>query len=227
MSRPLSNILELIDRSIFKVLDDKLVEEGYAVDRTVAGILTDEAAWKAAEQAIIADKGYVVEMFGLSNNHEKQNKKIPRITYIPQRLMPGSIGNSPAFRYELDEGTGDFNKLIDPNQTSEYQFKIGIHASNAKQFRLLHAIIAASIPHRQYIPLFTDETQNFLIEQYSYQDNPDYNKGILEGFYMYKAVDLFEHDPSNLGVIPAISDVTVEDAEKGSSRIADINVNTG
>lgn len=210
MSRPLSDVLEVIDRSIFKAIDDKLVLEGYSVDRSITGILEDENAWRAQEQLIIADKGFVVELFGLSNNHEKLEKKFPRIVYIPQRLMPGDIGNSPAYRYQFDTSGGVYDRLIDPNQTSEYQFKIGLHAVDAKQFRILHAIVASSIPHRQYVPLYDDNTQQVLILQYSYQDDPDYRKGTLDGYYMYKVVDLFEHSADTIDTVPPITEIDLQ-----------------
>lgn len=209
MSRPLSKTLEIVDRSLSKVILDKLVEEGYAVDREIPGILSDKATWESEEQLIIQGKGFVVEFFGASNNHRKLEKEVPRIVYTPQRLMPGDVGNSPGPSY-IDGPSNGYYKTIEANQTSNYQFKIGIHAENITQFRLMHSIIAACIPHREFIPLYNDPAVKFLITQYSYQDSPDLKKGILEGYYLYEVVDLFEHEPIQNEFISQLAETELE-----------------
>lgn len=218
MARALSNILEVIDRSIFSVINAKLVEEGYSVDRTIDGVLTTESLWKIEEATIQAQKGFVVELFGASSNRDKEELKSPRISYIPERLTPGSIGNSPGYRYNFDSKNNIYEKLTDPNQTSDYQFKIHLVANNAMEFRLLHSVIAATIPHKEYIPLYNDPTQNFMVEQYGYQDNPEFKKGLLEGFYMYRVIDIYEYLPKvHDDAISPISETTLTVGEASSN----------
>lgn len=226
MSRELSNILEIVDRSIFKAISDKLVAEGYAVDRSVPGILLDETAWRAAEQAIIDDKGFVVEIFGASTNHELTEKKLPRVVYTPQRLLPGDIGNAYGPTYELNTVTDTYEKTIGPLQTSNYLFKIGIHGKNAQEYRLMHSAIASVIAHKEYIPFYNDADKYIMLQQYAYQDDPDLRKGTKDGYYFYKVVDIYEGDDKVLDNLAPIAQIDMEGEIASGSFLTGLQYNT-
>lgn len=210
----LSNVIEIVDRSIFESLYRVCVENGYTVDRTIENVLVDEDIWKAQEQLIIEDKGFVIEVFGHSNSHEKGRRSQPRLTYIPERLLPGDIGNSVSVQH-IPNG-GSFNSTRGPTQTSNYTFKIILDAIDAQQMRLLQSIVASACPKRGYIKFYTDielvgeQTDRFLVNQFGYSDSPDNVKGVLSASYMYRAYDLFEYDPVDLDqTIAPISNIEV------------------
>lgn len=199
----LSSILELIDRSIYEAIHRVAVANGFAVDLSVAGIAEDEVAYKAAEQTIKNDKGFVVDIFGHSSSKGKGERKEPRITYIPERLIPGDIGNTLTTQYVRNGDT--YQSLIEPGQTSEYLFQIRINALNAHQFRTLHSIVSLAVPNRSYVRFYDPTIEvlpsgmnSFLVTQYGYNDAPDNVKSVLSGSYMFMAVDLFEYNAIDL-----------------------------
>jgi hypothetical protein len=205
----LSDVLELVDKSIFEAIHSVGVAEGYIVDRAVVD-LEDEVAWAAAEQVIITEKGYVVDLEGASNSHEKGKRTNPSITYDSKNLLNGNIGNAQTPRYE-DNGAGGLNSVKDIPQTSDYLFYIHVNGKNSADFRTIKAIVSTALAHNTFIPVYNDPGTKFLIVRYGYQDNPDHLKGSLEGIFMYKAMDILESLPTTIATnIVPINEIDVE-----------------
>lgn len=190
MSTILSDIQEIVERSLFESIRLILVEHNYLPDVVV---YNDNDAGKAAYQTeidnIVILKGFAIEVFGHSSSQKKYAKKVPRIVIYPKRIIPGDIGGGPDPEFILEGGS--YTKKTQPPRTSTYEFEINVISNSAKQDRLMNAILAIAIPSRGYVKFYNDPLNSFFVEQYSFRESPDTQEGINEKFYMYRAIDLY------------------------------------
>lgn len=172
------------------------------------------ASFNAAQEAIIADKGFVVDIFGVGASYAKYQKKIPRIVIIPNQSLPGALGGNgdPIFKPNGDPLAPDsYTKEVTPPQTVDFTYDFHLVASTAEQSRILNGILAAGIPQRGYVPLLTDPTVRFFVDFFSYRNIPRPGDNIMEDVFMYRASDMYEttNDVSPESIIP-ITEITKE-----------------
>jgi hypothetical protein len=174
--------------------------------------------------SIVTIKGFSIEVFGNSASPKKYIKKVPRIVVIVGQSLPGDIGGGPTTYYKPTNGNylspDNFNKYQLPPQTTNISFDIFIVSNSAKQSRILHSLVALSLPKRGYIPFYNDSSQHFYIENFSYRNLDNTIEGINEDVYMYTSKDIFETEEVLSGSTKPITEITVEtnEGELGSSK---------
>jgi len=213
---PLSNTIELVERSIFHSIRLELVDKGYLPDITLFPD-TDQGVidYNNALKAIATIQGYVIEIFNNSSPHAKNMQRVPRIVFVPGQFLPGSLGGSPDRQYTVNNSDplkpGFFQASIQPPQTSDFNFEIYLLAKEARQIRIMLSVIALALPKRGYIPLYNEADKKIFIRQISYRSQPDATYGVNEHIYMYQVQDIFETEPQIMGrLIAPISEITVD-----------------
>jgi len=211
----LDNIQERLERSVYRAIQVKLVDNGYWPDETsddYPDTPTGDTAWTSAVEGIIADKGFAIEPYGHSSSQSKGEKKVPRIVIIPRRFNPGDLGNpSHPVVLTTDENPNVYYEAILPQQSVEFQFDIHIVSNKAAQDRILTAIIFAALGTKKFLPFYDDDTNRFFIEHYNYYDLPDTTVGIEEKVYSYAIKDVFiGGEEITLATVPLINEIKVE-----------------
>lgn len=194
ITQTLSEIIKDIDRTVFTYLDGVSTNEGYSVDRTTPGIRNDKTAWRAAELAIVADKGFVVGIRSSTNSHDTNLKEVPRIVYHPQRVLPGNVGFSVGWA-PVSIGGGNFQRQLSTPQSSDYYFQISGHAQKPEEFRVVQSIIATAITHKNYLSIHNNPSEYFMIEQLGFTDAWDNDKGTYDVMFQFKACDILTTGP--------------------------------
>lgn len=211
---PLSDIQEVVERSIFYAILQECIDKGYTPDRLLypsdnAGTL----AYDAAVTAIASGpRDFCIEVFNHSNTEAKGLKKIPRIVIVPTQNLPGALGGSNDRLYVPDIPNKFYVEVLPP-QTTDLNFEIHLLSNNSKQARILTAILALALPKRGYIPRYDDSAQKLFIHNYSFRRFENTQLGILENVYMCEVPDIWETE--NI-IIPGpriskITEITVEE----------------
>lgn len=212
MAQEFINIIELIERSVFLNLLGAAVSMGYAVDvndtdeypKTALG----QAAYDAAQQAIISSKGFAVEVFSNSGMEFKGDKKTPRIVLISEGFWPGSRGLSPGVTYTA-KNANTFSAIQYPTRSSRLFFRVHIVTERTSQFRILNGIVSVALPSRGYIANYTDNTEKWFIEKLNYLEYSDIKSGISEGAYRFYIDDVLETKPGELYTVAPIKSIEV------------------
>lgn len=193
---------EIIARTIFHSLREKLVVDGYLPDITLfdidnADIGIARAALKDFDDAkgvIAADKGFCIEVFPFSSNQSKGYKKTPRIVVDIHEFLPSNIGTDPTPYYEK---VGDYFVRKKPvSLLSEMIFTVYAIASDSNQMYVMNDIIMTVLPIRGYIKRYTDTElrpyNNLFIELIDKFRRNDLEEGIMERSLRYEIPDLQE-----------------------------------
>lgn len=210
---PLTDIQEILERSLFERLRLECVDKGYTPDITT---FTEDAAgqlaYDAAVTAIAAGVNeFAVEVYQNSSAHAKGMKRVPRIVIVPQPFMEGALGGDSKRVYEYISQSNDYNASILPPMTTEYYFNVHLISESAKQMRILNAIMSLSIPVRGYIPFYNDTSNNFFVRKLSGYHEPQTDEGIQEAVYRFQVPDIFEvaNNIVATGIAP-INQITVD-----------------
>jgi len=209
----LSNIQQLIERSIFEAIRKVLINSGYLPDiNNYPNTQQGDDQYKAAIDSIASVKKFAAEIFGHSSPQSKELKRTPRIVMITRRAMTGDIGNVPIAIYEKNPLAPDTRMKIQPDQeTADLQIDIHCVSSSADQDRVVNAVLAAAIGKRAFLQLYDDPTQRFFIRQYSAYDLPDTQEGIIERISSYEIKDLWMFDGVVISTnVPPIKQITAE-----------------
>lgn len=224
----LSNLEELLERSIFHAIREKTVAEGYLPDintfdvknasNTIAA--AEKVNYETAKTNIFNTKGFVVDVFGASNNQAKGLKKVPRIVIDTQTFQPGQLGGDTTPIYELVDGV--FIKSSNPSLASDFYYNIYVVANTIKQLRVLTAIVSSALPRRGYIKTYLDAqiqfSGNILTVFTGSSDSDDMPEGVIEKVFSYASTDLFEGLPEiitttvageTFNIVP-LSEITLE-----------------
>jgi len=207
----LSNLEELLERSIFHAIREKTVAEGYLpnintfdvsnIDNTVAAAA--KVSYENAKTNIFNTKGFVVDVFGVGNNQAKGLKKVPRIVVDTQTFQPGTLGGDTSPVYENVNGI--FVKSSNPSLASDFFYNVYAVANNVKQLRVLTAIISSALPRRGYIKTYLDErlqfSGNILTVFTGSMDSDDLTEGVMEKVFSYASTDVFEGLPETITTI--------------------------
>ncbi len=212
MATQLTDIWEIVDRSIFEKIRLLLVEHGYLPDITqYPDTDTGVQGYNNRMAQIVADKGFAIELFGAASSQKRYSKKCPRIVYTPRRIFAGDLGGGPDVIYESKGQTYDGKTR--PPQTSELQFDISLVSNEIRQERVMNSIIGLALSKRAYVPFYTNvttgDTEEFFVTQMSYRDVPDTKYGIIEKIYTYKALDLWDREFTEVGGVAPLLEATV------------------
>ena len=214
----LSNIWEIVDRSVYEKIRLLLVAAGYLPDIANTTLYPDTdigvAAYNAAMASIKVSKGFAVEIFGQGSSLHKYEKKVPRIVYNARRIFPGDIGGNPENQYTKPGAVFELHAV--PPTSSSVQFEISLVYETAKQERLLNSVIQATLKSRSYIKYYNDASSSFMVENVSYRDNPDTAFGICEKILTYMAKDLWDITTEVIGTAAPLAQVELETKDAGN-----------
>lgn len=209
-------IQQRVERSIFEVLRKAILAKGYIPDISngtryptgVGGKMTQTAMdhWQTDLAAVIADKGWAVEIFGTSDSFAKGERRAPRIVIVPQRIMPGDIGFAPGLGTISDpEHEGGYLNIAFPDTSANMHYDIHLVSSSQAQSRFMNFILSTVLGKRKYIYFEDDNTDNFFIRHYNYYNVSDTNDGIEENVYTYEVPDLYIFpDSVPIPIVPII-----------------------
>ena len=209
MSIPLSDIQEILERTVYHRLRLECVDKGYLPDittypKTEAG----EIQYQNDLQIIRDTLGFAVEVFNAGNPKYKGEKIIPRIVINSQDFMPGALGGANTRYYKSN--VGGFSKMLRPPQTSDYYYNIHLVADNITEIRVLNALTAIALPRRGYIPIYNNPNQNIFTQVISTVDYTDNTDEIIEKVYRYQIPDIFEVQEIDGGSFAKIQNIDVD-----------------
>jgi len=193
---PLSNVEELIERTLFHSVQRELVARGYLPDIEDTVTYPDTQAgwdaWNAAIAQIVQDKGFCVEVFGHSSNLNKGVQKTPRIVFIPEEFEPGAIGGDQTYLYERNGGS--FDAMVRPPQSVDYFMSVHVIGETAEQMRFMNSLIGLALPRRGYLPFYDDPEHKpkMFLENIAFRRYGDTSKGIEEHIRSFKIPDLYD-----------------------------------
>ena len=205
----LSNIWEVVDRSVYEKIRLLLVAAGYLPDITqFADTDAGVALYNTAMANIKTSKGFAIELFGQGSNLHKYEKKVPRIVYNARRIFPGDIGGNPEHQYT--KAGAVYNKTAVPPTSSALQFDIFLVYETAKQERVLNSILQGTLKSRTYVKHYNNPNEEFLVVNLSYRDNPDTAFGICEKVLTYQAYDLWDTTDEVIDTAAPLESVELE-----------------
>lgn len=233
MENYFNTIYEQVDRSVFEVIRKEIVRLGYLPDITQ---FTDPTAFQNAKKAIVAEKGYVIDIFGAGSNLDKYAKRYPRIVYLPKRIIPGDIGGNYYGAYYEKSSQGGYDATAQPPQWTNYQFEVSLVAQKIDHLRAMDGIISNVLSRRDYVPNYLDNNQVIFVQQTGYRDFPDLDFGYLEYIYMYTAYDLLDRTTikdknlsplQQIGVDIKREDITVDHLQIGEAKDSQESTDNG
>lgn len=218
---PLSNLQELVERSLFESIRKEVVDKGYLPDITAQveitpvtipptytnkypNTLQGRQQWELDIKNIVNSKGFAIEIYNEGSNLGKGIKKVPRIVINSGNSLPGALGGDPSRFYE-DTGNS-YLPMVTPPQTVDLFIDIHVVSDNVIQERILNAIMALALPRRGYIKHYNDPTKTFFIRFINFYDRDDLEGGIVEKVYGYEIPDCW--DRADIQVGPAVSKIT-------------------
>ena len=210
----LTDLWQIIDRSIYEAIRLEVVAQGYLPDITLFDTTTvpGRDAWNTALQHIVDTNGFYIKVFGAGSSHSKFQKTVPRIVYLPKRVFPGDLGGNPDAVYASNGNLYDAS--VRPPQTSDMQFEVSIVSNLASQERVMNGILGNVFSKRNYINFYTnvgdENDQVFFTRQYSFRDVPDTAFGLNERIYAYEAKDLWDRENAPLPQVHRLDEITVE-----------------
>lgn len=218
MPKPLSEVQELIELTIFHSIRKTIVENGYCPD--IMAYSNDQAGsaqYWADFESITNAKGFSIEVFNNSNPDRKGSKKLPRIVMISENYMPGEVGGDQSRFYTPLPGN-QFKVIQRPPQVVDFSFKVHVLAETARQYRTCLSIMANAIPTRGYIPIYqpfgTFTSCNLFIQNNTYFAVPAMGDSLLEYVYGYVVKDVWLEEYSTLlGTVPALREITLRITE--------------
>jgi len=232
----ISNIIEIIERSVFLRLLEACVESGYTPDIQDSVLFPNDAsgqiAYKNALRAIVAEKGFAIEIYNHGGITDKGDKEVPRIVIISENFEKGNIGYGFSITKKFDEVTQKFvpNKI--PTLTSDFYYRVVLVGNKITHYRTMSSLVALALPNMGYIPpsqplstphprqtedinLFNRRVQQFELD--------DVRTGTFERSYRYCISDVFEVDPDDaVGTVP-INSILVHFL-RGNNPINDLQI---
>jgi hypothetical protein len=200
---PLSNIQEVIERSLFESIRQEVVDKGYLPDISDTVTYPDTAVgwaqWESDIENIVSSMGFSIEVYSVGSNENKGIKKVPRIVIESGNFLPGALGGDP--RRFFEDVTSHWDAKVTPPQTTDFYINFCIVGNTAAQIRVLNAIMSLAIPRRGYIPWYNDSTKSFFARFLNYYDRTDEDEGIIEHVYAYEIPDAWDSDDSEFNSV--------------------------
>lgn len=215
---------QLVTRSIFHSIRERLVSEGWLPDimaldidnpnDTNAQSAAKQMQWENQLKAIAQNKGYVIELFNYGSNQTKGLKKVPRIVINNMSFLPSAeIGNDPSVFYERE---GDyFTRKQSDNLLSDLTFVVYAVGNKDEQMYNMNAMILKSLPKMGYIKYYNEDflySGNLFVKLTDKGETEDLPEGIMERYFVYQMKDLEEIEPTELenkNIVP-IDDINLE-----------------
>lgn len=207
---PLNDMQQRMERSILKAIEQECIDKGYSPDISkFEDSPAGKQAYTLAQQEIIATKGFCISIFGQSSNRDKLTKTYPRIVFYDQGFLEGAIGGDRTRKFTPVEN--GYQAYYTPPQTSHYYFDIHIISNNTSQHRILHSLMAISLPKRGYIKFYDDPTSTFFINYLNYYNQDDPADKITERVYAYEIQDCWdEEDKVEPTIVSPIKEINVQ-----------------
>jgi len=187
----LTDIQEIIERTLFEKIRQEVVDKGYLPDIT---LYTDDASgwasWETDIATIVTANGFAIEIFNGGTSESRGVKKVPRFVMNVGSFLPGALGGDPQ-RFFSDQGT-DYTALVTPPQTTDFYVDVNLVAGSIAQLRIMNAILSLAIPRRGYHKFFNDPTRSFFVRNLDYYDADNEDDGIMEKVYGYQIPDCWD-----------------------------------
>lgn len=216
----LSNIQEIVERSLYKKLESIAIREGYAVNKALyTNDITGITNYNTAIKNIVTSKGFSIALFGVGSNQKKYLKTIPRIVLIKRKFLPGDLGGSPNPEYQLNTTSGAFDSHVQPPQTSDYHFQVNLVYQKSKEGRVLEAIVSEAFSNRGYVKFHNDANKEFFVNRYNSSQVEDFERGTTEQIYLYEAKDIWQDDDKiTISTAVKITEITVDVEIEGKQK---------
>jgi len=213
----LSDINEVVDRSIYEAMYQVALAEDLTPDRDTFAAVAP--GYQTDLERIVTAKGFAVELFGAASDDNKDQKRVPRISYENLYFLQGRIGGGLEKFYVLNGSVYDSFKF--QPRTGQLRFQVRLTAKTSKQDRALHGILARGLRNQSYIPFYNDPTKSFLITYVYNRQLPDLKEGLLEKIYLFEAHDLWEDEfiPVTTG-IAKIAEIDVAEDQTDATSAA-------
>jgi hypothetical protein len=207
-STALSNVQEIIERSLFEVIREELVDKGYIPNITLfPDTEQGYADYNIAISAIVTTKGFAIELFNEGSNLAKGIKKVPRIVINTGNFLPGALGGDPQ-RFYLDQGQS-YQSLVTPPQTVDFFVNVHLVSGTVEQERILNSLIALAIQRRGYVPFYDGTSNTFFCRYLNFYHIDDQDTGLMEKVYAYQVSDCWDTEDrvinSNIAKITQIN----------------------
>lgn len=190
---PLSDIQQIIERSIFEQIRKELVDKGYLPDITAyPDSEVGYTNYQAAIASIVSTKGYAIELFNEGSNMAKGIKKVPRIVINTGNFLPGALGGDPQKSY-VDKGLY-YQSVVTPPQTVDFYLSIHLVSNTVAQERVLNSLLALAIQRRGYVPFYSDASETFFCRYLNFSNADDLDEGIMEKVYAYEIPDCWDSE---------------------------------
>jgi len=208
---PISNVQEIIERTVFERIRQELVDKGYLPDiTTYIDDATGWAQWKTDLATIVTTMGFAIEIFNAGIAEAKGIKKFPRIVIKSGSFLPGALGGDPLKFYEWNGSSYDAKVL--PPQTADFYLDVHLISKSIEQARVLNGLLAISVPRRSYVNLYNDVNSSFFIRNIGYYDMDVEDEGYLEKVFGYEIPDCWDAGEILVGT--------------GISKMTEITLNT-
>lgn len=195
--RPLSNIEEVIQKSIYDQLYFILLREGYIPDRKEFGSDPVNDKYKARAADIATAKRFAVALYGHGSSHDRDKLSVPRIVITGLGFLPGSVGRDFGENFTYKEN-GKYLKTVQATPSSHYRIKIELISNATSQDRLIEAVRMAALPSLSFIPHFSKPEESLLIEYAFTSSRPNTEYGLINKEYTYEVKDVYETEAVEL-----------------------------
>jgi hypothetical protein len=195
-----------LERSVYWALRAKLIEKGYLPNSE--SFTGNPNGYTAAVNAIIALKGFSIELFGVGANLERGIKESPRITIDSRAFSKGEIGFTQAPYFEATGNTT--NKKKAPATTMNLVIEVTLTSRNSTQDRVLNEVFAEVFESYGYLNHHEISGINFFYERDIARDYRGVNAGLLDRTYPLVFKDLLEKSPKILNTTANISEIKID-----------------
>lgn len=217
--RQLNTIQADIERSMEKAVLDCLVDNGYAPSR----VNMSPNDYRLAIEAIKADKGFAVELYGNGAPEDRENLRVPRIVITGMGFSTGSAGTPFGESFEPNEDGLTYSKYKWGAPLSNYRVRVELWSNNVTQDRLIDSVRAASLPNLNFIQKYDDPETDYLLTYEFSVSIPQLSHGIIHKIYTYEVHDVVESLPyKSSTTIPKIAEIRVEETETKSNDLPDL-----
>lgn len=203
---------EVIERSIYQSILEKLISEGLSLDPSDYLPITAATAeqYKLDREAIVQAKGFYVSLFGTGNSQSRGEKTTPRIVIDMGGFFPGELGLGENVIEKEDE---EFVISETPFEAIDQIIDVRLIYNNVSHGRLLHKVLHSSIPQRGYLKPYNLESKpfdgNIFIYVSNYFSSDDVDKGINEDVYQFMIKDTLINDLTVKDTVPPMTDISV------------------
>jgi hypothetical protein len=214
---------KIVTDTIFETLREKLVDAAYLPEVTDIPNLESSdpdlakvaiATYQTRLDAVVNQKGFCIDLKPYGSNHDKGEKKVPRIVIDVHQFLPGTLGNDTIPNYELHESGTYYVRTKSFSLLSNLTFCVYAVGNTAEHMQTMNHLIMQALPYRGYMKPTTEEdllpSNNFFTILRDKGHTPELPEGILERYYIYEIPDLEEVERIYLpGTIARISEITL------------------